>query len=148
MSTRRFWRHEEGATAVEFAIVAVPFLMIVLGTFEFGRAFNARNDMAREMDIAERAILIAETPQPGQQCYADPPLPYVDTSCGRSVIRSRLTGTYSSAVIGTPVNITDANGIVIERNSTVTLTKPVTLLIPYFNRNITMTVARTIRIGS
>ena len=27
----------EGATAVEFALITIPFLMIVLGTVEFGR---------------------------------------------------------------------------------------------------------------
>lgn len=33
-----FWRATRGTTAIEFAMLAVPFLGLALGIFEFGRA--------------------------------------------------------------------------------------------------------------
>lgn len=44
-------RKEKGAVAVEFALVLPVFLMLVLGIFEFGRAFNIQvslSEAARE----------------------------------------------------------------------------------------------------
>ncbi len=34
----RFWRATAGTAAIEFAILAVPFLALSLGVYEFGRA--------------------------------------------------------------------------------------------------------------
>lgn len=42
LTFRRFRRNEAGASAIEFALLAVPFLLLILGIFEFGRAFWAR----------------------------------------------------------------------------------------------------------
>lgn len=36
---RRFWRADEGATAVEFALVAGPFFLLLIGIFELGLIF-------------------------------------------------------------------------------------------------------------
>lgn len=37
LSPLALWRSDKGATAVEFALVAMPLLMLALGVFEFGR---------------------------------------------------------------------------------------------------------------
>ncbi len=50
-------RREEGAAAVEFAIVSVAFVLVSLATLEFGRAFEVRNKLAFAADIAARQIL-------------------------------------------------------------------------------------------
>lgn len=44
--------------AVEFALIALPLLLVFLGTFEFGRALNVRNNVAYAADFAARAVLI------------------------------------------------------------------------------------------
>lgn len=37
---RRLFRSQSGATAVEFALVCLPLLLLVFGIIEFGRAFT------------------------------------------------------------------------------------------------------------
>ena len=54
---RRWARREDGAVAVEFAIVSVAFVLISLATLEFGRAFAVRNRLAFAADIGAREIL-------------------------------------------------------------------------------------------
>ena len=44
MSRRRsFLRDRSGANAVEFALLSVPLLMVLMGTFEFGRMYWAQH---------------------------------------------------------------------------------------------------------
>ncbi|ACP21834.1 type IV pilus associated TadE family protein (plasmid) [Sinorhizobium fredii NGR234] len=57
---RRAWRSQSGATAVEFALVCFPLLLLVLGVIEFGRAFYVRNDMSYAADVAAREVLIGK----------------------------------------------------------------------------------------
>jgi len=39
---RRFLSNEAGASAIEFALLALPFVLLLFGIIEFGRAFWAR----------------------------------------------------------------------------------------------------------
>ncbi|APG85571.1 type IV pilus associated TadE family protein TadE [Sinorhizobium americanum CCGM7] len=57
---RRAWRSQSGATAVEFAIVCFPLLLLILGVVEFGRAFYVRNDLSYAADFAARQVLIGQ----------------------------------------------------------------------------------------
>ncbi len=75
---RGFWRDRKGATAVEFSMVALPFVLLVFGTIEFGRALWARETL--------HAVAIA-----GARCMG-----LVQTGCGTS-------GTYSSSMATTYV---------------------------------------------
>jgi Flp pilus assembly protein TadG len=59
-SLRRLWRSQSGATAVEFALVCLPLLLLVLGIIEFGRAFYVRNDLSYAADFAARKVLIGQ----------------------------------------------------------------------------------------
>ena len=45
-----------GATAVEFGILLPVLMLFVLGTFEFGRALEARNKMSHALSKAVRVI--------------------------------------------------------------------------------------------
>ncbi|WP_255768018.1 TadE/TadG family type IV pilus assembly protein [Pseudarthrobacter sulfonivorans] len=62
-------KHDErGAVAVEFAILLPLLLMLVLGTIEFGRAYNARvtltnaaRDGVRVMAITTNNVVAAKT---------------------------------------------------------------------------------------
>lgn len=51
---RLFSRNEDGATAVEFAIVSLAFFGVMLGIFEFGRAFFLLNRANYAADFGVR----------------------------------------------------------------------------------------------
>ncbi len=61
LTLKQFTRCERGATAVEFGIIALPMLLVTLGTIEIGRALFMRNDMAQTLDRVERQLLIGKT---------------------------------------------------------------------------------------
>lgn len=53
----RFRADEEGGVAIEFAIVSMALVLLSLGTLEFGRALEVRNQLAYVADIGAREIL-------------------------------------------------------------------------------------------
>lgn len=56
----RFWKREDGATAVEFALIAVGFLTLVFGIFESGRLFMTWNAFQYSLEDTTRRALISE----------------------------------------------------------------------------------------
>lgn len=58
---RRFARHEGGASALEFALLAVPLLLIVVGTIEFGRALWTQQAMQSLAISTARCIGVAQS---------------------------------------------------------------------------------------
>lgn len=56
----RFRRNNAGTAAVEFAIVANFFAILLLGLFGAGYAFLIKNDLNRSLAAAERYALIHE----------------------------------------------------------------------------------------
>lgn len=55
----RDWRRsEDGAAALEFAIVAAAFVTVSIGIIEFGRALQVRNEMAYAIDRGARQIVL------------------------------------------------------------------------------------------
>lgn len=53
---RRWARKEEGATAVEFSLVAVPFIFLLLGTIEMSLMFTASANLHSATNDAARLI--------------------------------------------------------------------------------------------
>jgi Flp pilus assembly protein TadG len=53
---RRFARAQRGATAVEFAIIALPFLMLLFGIIELGMVFLVSTTLQNATDNAARQI--------------------------------------------------------------------------------------------
>lgn len=51
---KKFSRNEAGVSAVEFALILVPLLLLIFGIIEFGRAFQIRNEIERSLDIVAR----------------------------------------------------------------------------------------------
>lgn len=47
-----------GAAALEFALIGLPFIMLLLGLIEVGRALHIRTALDAAADRAQRAILI------------------------------------------------------------------------------------------
>jgi Flp pilus assembly protein TadG len=56
----RYRRNKSGAAAVEFAIVANFFALLLLGLFFAGYAFLIKNDLNRSLAAAERYALVHE----------------------------------------------------------------------------------------
>lgn len=56
----RLWRCRSGATAVEFALVGLPFFLLVLGVIEVGRAGFLHNNLSYAADVAARQVLIGQ----------------------------------------------------------------------------------------
>ncbi len=53
-----FWRSERAATAVEFALIALPFLMLLIGIIEVGLVFMVAMALESATDVAARQIRI------------------------------------------------------------------------------------------
>lgn len=58
-SARRRWRSEEGAAAVEFALVVPLLLTLLFGIVEFGAAYNAQIVVTNAAREAARAATVA-----------------------------------------------------------------------------------------
>lgn len=56
-----FWRGTRGTTAIEFAMLAVPFLGIAVGIFEFGRACWTLEALQESAVQGARCIGVHET---------------------------------------------------------------------------------------
>lgn len=59
-SLRRFGRDDRGATAVEFALVVIPFLMFVFGLVACALYFFVSNSIEKGMDQTSRLIRTGE----------------------------------------------------------------------------------------
>lgn len=53
---RRFVRAREGATAIEFGIIAIPMLMLIFGTIELGMVLLVSTTLDTATDFASREI--------------------------------------------------------------------------------------------
>lgn len=117
---RNLFRHRGGSVAIEFAIVAVPLVMMMVGTIEVGRVLNIQNDLGRAADSAVRALLI-------------------DSAASNGALTSAAANTFTAADdAALNLSVTDATGYRV-----VQLTYPVTLNIPWVGGNtITLTVDR------
>lgn len=58
---RRFLRETSGATAVEFAIVSLVFVIFCLGLIDFGRNIDAKSRLAHAADAAARVVFLDKT---------------------------------------------------------------------------------------
>ncbi|MEX6509117.1 TadE/TadG family type IV pilus assembly protein [Jiella sp. M17.18] len=123
---RRFGRDEAGATAVEFAIVCLPLLLVIFGILDFGRALNARNDLGYAAGVASRRVLV------------DPGLSDAD-------LEQAVRDAFSS---GDPAQLQIAVGTQTGGGTnfrTLSVTYPFTfLLVPALDGTITLDVARKI----
>ena len=69
MRARKFFRNEEGAAVVEFALVMPVLALIIFGIIDFGRAFYTVNNIISAVREGARygAVLTAPTSTTGQQ---------------------------------------------------------------------------------
>lgn len=57
-SVCKFFGCQAGVTAIEFAFVAPPFLLLIFGAVEYGRVLDLENQVRRVADVGARALLI------------------------------------------------------------------------------------------
>lgn len=117
---RNLFHHRDGSVAIEFAIVAVPLVMMMVGTIEVGRVLNIHNDLGRAADSAVRVLLI-------------------DSAASTGALTSAATSTFTAADdAALSLSVTDSTGYRL-----VQVTYPVSLNIPWVGGNsITLTVDR------
>ena len=58
---RRFSRDQSGASALEFALLAVPLLLIIVGTIEYGRALWTQQAMQSLAIATARCIGVSQS---------------------------------------------------------------------------------------
>ena len=56
-------RSEQGSVAIEFALVAPILLVLVFGIVEFGRAYNAKVELAAAVREGARALALGNDPE-------------------------------------------------------------------------------------
>lgn len=52
----RFLKSKSGTTAVEFALILLPLMLLLFGVFEFSRMVNIKNNMIFSANAAERVL--------------------------------------------------------------------------------------------
>lgn len=57
----RFRRDDSGATALEFALLALPLMLLTFGIIEFGRALFLQQTLTYATDKAARTLYLAPT---------------------------------------------------------------------------------------
>lgn len=137
----RLWRCERGATAIEFALVVMPLILLTVGTIEVGRGLWIRNDMTQSLDRVERKILIL------QKVNASDALAQVKTCAGVTALANELRGAFSSAEIGALTDRSEVIGgaTVTAKYRLLTVRSTMTLYIPLLNQpNITIAVSRQV----
>lgn len=81
---RRFFADRSGASAVEFALVVMPFLFMIFGTIEVGRAFWIRQALADVATAGARCMGVMQSQCMDGGTYS--------ASKTRSFIQSELLG--------------------------------------------------------
>lgn len=117
-----FRRAEDGAVAIEFAIVASVFIFVCLGTIEFGRALYVRNELSFAADIASREIL-------------------KDSAATKSTVESAARSAFRGNGDQLTVQLVTENVDGVEFR-TLRLIYPFTMLIPQFGNTFTFNVSR------
>ena len=101
---RRFRREQSGVAAVEFSIVALPFLLMVSGIFEVGINYIANRMMTHSVDVAARMIRTGEvrgnthTEQQFKQIICDMPTMAI-FSCSRLSVDIKEVASFNHEII-------------------------------------------------
>jgi Flp pilus assembly protein TadG len=101
---RRFFGSEEGATAVEAALVLSVFVGVVLAIVDFAQAFFVWNTLQLVVGQASRYVMIETSiPNPPGSASANCPPKGSATSCATSALTTSLPGA-SSSCSGAPAS--------------------------------------------
>jgi Flp pilus assembly protein TadG len=113
-SAAGFTRCEDGAAALEFAIVAAPFIALILATIQTSLAFFAGQVLESAVTDASRIILTGTAQNSGmsQSGFATAVCGKVEAlfSCSKLMIDVRTASSFGIANTGKPTLTYDANG--------------------------------------
>lgn len=109
-----FARREDGAAAVEFAIVAAPFIGLLVATLQTTLAFFAGQVLESAVADASRAIMTgsAQNQQTSQAAFAQLVCSKVQAlfDCGGLMVDVQTTTSFSTANTGMPTLTYNAQG--------------------------------------
>ncbi len=113
----RFWRRREGATAVEFGLIAVPFFLIIMATVQTAIVYMAQQELETVTEQASRYILTDQEGNATQTQFAKTVCNQVSAlfSCSGLMINVVNYGTgtsFSSANTTAPTLTYNPNGTV------------------------------------
>lgn len=83
--SKSYRRSEDGATAVEFALVGIPFIFMIIGIIEMALMFTAQSLLEASVSQAARQIRVGAVQQGGgEQAFIDAMCEYADVliPCG------------------------------------------------------------------
>jgi Flp pilus assembly protein TadG len=113
----RFVKERDGATVVEFALIAVPFFLIVMATVQTAIVFMAQQELETVTEQASRLILTNQASGLTQSQFATQvcavPGATILFSCGKFMVNVQNYGTgtnFSGASTATPTITFDKNG--------------------------------------
>jgi Flp pilus assembly protein TadG len=102
-------RHEDGQALAEFAMVLPLLILLVLGLFEFARAWNTLQVMTDAAREAARRSVVHTTPPPNYDSVietAQDALARAGLDPEKGEIDATVQGTSWPAARGTPVTVT------------------------------------------
>ncbi|HLH98308.1 MAG TPA: TadE/TadG family type IV pilus assembly protein [Xanthobacteraceae bacterium] len=109
-----FARREEGAAALEFAIIAAPFLALILASMQTALAFFAGQVLESAVADSSREILTGQVQNAGmtQSQFASAVCAKVQAlfSCGGLMIDVQTAASFSAANTSMPTLTFNANG--------------------------------------
>ncbi|HEY1735581.1 MAG TPA: TadE/TadG family type IV pilus assembly protein [Methylovirgula sp.] len=113
----RFWRRREGATAVEFGLIAVPFILIIMATVQTAIVYMAQQELETVTEQASRYILTDQSTNSTQAQFAQTVCNQVSAlfNCNNLMINVVNYGTgtnFSTATTTAPTLTYNSNGTV------------------------------------
>ncbi len=113
----RFLRQRSGATAVEFALIAVPFFLILMATAQTAIVFMAQQELETVTEQASRLILTNHATNMSASAFASQvcavPGATIMFNCSKFMINVQNYGTgtsFSGATTAAPTLTFDKNG--------------------------------------
>ena len=110
-----FRRRREGAVAVEFALIAIPFFLIVMATVQTAIVYMAQQELETVTEQASRYVLTNQATGDTQSQFATTVCQQVSAlfNCNKIMINVQNYGTgtsFSSASTAAPTLTFDSNG--------------------------------------
>jgi len=109
-SGQHFFRHEEGAAAVDFGLIGSSFILLIMAIMDFGTAYWQWNQASKALQLGVRLAAVSSPVSSdlknldGTSLGADPgdPMPYFERVCSGATA-SCTNGTYDPAAMRTIV---------------------------------------------
>ncbi len=121
-SARRYLARQEGAAAVEFALVLAVLVPLLFGTFELGRALHTRNALDYLADRAARSLLVEHRRQ----------LETLQANSNLSDLEALLLDEAKNRTVGINPDTLAVSLTISERRLAVRVNSDMRLLIPFF----------------